>query len=158
MSSSEAALFRGDRLRRIRKKRALSQRELAEMVGWETGASVGHLERARRSEVPLARLRALAAALIVTPEWLLGEGADEDYDKDANGATEQSATIVPFQSDPDLDELVGLYLAMNPAERAALMSEFCLWTTQADFGECEESKASAKAVLEGLARVKALLR
>lgn len=121
MSSSEAALFRGDRLRRIRKKRALSQRELAEMVGWETGASVGHLERARRSEVPLARLRALAAALIVTPEWLLGEGADEDYDKDANGATEQSATIVPFQSDPDLDELVGLYLAMNPAERAALL-------------------------------------
>lgn len=45
---------------------------------------------------------------------------------------------------------------LNP-ERAALMSEFCLWTTQADFGECEESKASAKVVLEGLARVKSLL-
>lgn len=52
----------------------------------------------------------------------------------------------------------GLANAKIPADRAALMSEFCLWTTRADFGECEESKASAKAVLEGLARVKALLR
>lgn len=51
----------------------------------------------------------------------------------------------------------GLANAKIPAERAALMSEFCLWTTQADFGKCDAAKATAQSILEGLARVKALL-
>ena len=52
----------------------------------------------------------------------------------------------------------GLSNSKLSPERASLMSEFCLWTTQADLGSCEKNQAIAKEILAGLDRVKALLR
>jgi hypothetical protein len=51
----------------------------------------------------------------------------------------------------------GLSNSKLTPERASLMSEFCFWATQADFGECEKNKATVKEILAGLDRVKALL-
>lgn len=45
---------------------------------------------------------------------------------------------------------------LNP-ERAALMCEFCLWTTKADFGECDQHHSTSQSILAGLGRIKGML-
>lgn len=60
----------GDRLLKAREVRGLSQAELAKLAGIQPGA-IGHFERDRRKP-SFANIRALAKALNVTSDYLLG--------------------------------------------------------------------------------------
>ncbi len=73
----------GQRLRRARERRALSQRDLARLSG-VAYTTIARLERDRHRPIP-STVRKLAAALGVDPAWLLfGEG-EETHDAPRSG-------------------------------------------------------------------------
>ncbi len=67
--SREVARDVGRRIAELRRRAGLSQRELAELLGW-TRDIIAHYELGRR-ELGLERLAAIAAALGVSPATLL---------------------------------------------------------------------------------------
>jgi len=75
MILSEADLF-GTRLAEAREKRGLSQAELAKLAGLQP-AAIGHFERDRRKP-SFANVRALARALNISSDYLLGRSASMD--------------------------------------------------------------------------------
>lgn len=72
MSTSEASegVF-GERLRLAREARKLSQTDLGKLAGLQP-AAIGHFEKDRRKP-SFANIRALAKALGVTSDYLLGQ-------------------------------------------------------------------------------------
>jgi transcriptional regulator with XRE-family HTH domain len=74
MTSDEKALFKtlGKRIAELRKEHGLTQAQLAEILGLSQ-QQVAHIEVARR-RVPVSLLPALAKALAIPVEELLGEG------------------------------------------------------------------------------------
>lgn len=64
----------GDRLRQAREARGINQTELAEKTGLQPSA-IGHFEKERRKP-SFANIRALAKALNVTSDYLLGRASD----------------------------------------------------------------------------------
>ena len=69
-NSSESATGFGDRLRQAREARNINQTELAAKAGLQPSA-IGHFEKERRKP-SFANIRALAKALDVTSDYLLG--------------------------------------------------------------------------------------
>ncbi|WP_432256618.1 helix-turn-helix domain-containing protein [Limimaricola sp. AA108-03] len=72
-STEDGAVF-GQRLRTARENRALTQAELARHAGLQP-AAIGHFEAGRRKP-SFANIRALAKALEVSSDYLLGRAAD----------------------------------------------------------------------------------
>ena len=72
-SADETGGF-GERLRRARENRELNQTELAAKTGLQPSA-IGHFEKERRKP-SFANIRALAKALNVTSDYLLGRTAE----------------------------------------------------------------------------------
>lgn len=67
----------GERIRKLRKLRGMTQEELAQKVGYKSKASVNKIELERI--VPLKRLLPFAKALDVDVNYLLGEKTEETY-------------------------------------------------------------------------------
>ena len=67
----QAVVYIGDRLKNLRIRRALTQRELAEMAGLSTNA-LNRLEL-DKAEPHMSTLRKLAKALDVDPSELIGD-------------------------------------------------------------------------------------
>lgn len=68
--------FVGDNIRKIRRYRGLSQRELAEAVGYATKSSMNKIE-AGEVAVPIPRLTKIAEVLRVPVQTFLDNDSDE---------------------------------------------------------------------------------
>jgi len=83
MQSDKTLLYRafGQRIRELRKKSGLSQKELAHRIGLATGVSITKIERGQQ-EVTLHQLHLLAQALQSEPKALVPnrEGNRYSYD------------------------------------------------------------------------------
>ena len=73
-NETDSALEFSDRLVKAREKRGLNQTELAQKSGLQP-AAIGHFERNRRKP-SFANVRALAKALEVSADYLLGRTPD----------------------------------------------------------------------------------
>jgi transcriptional regulator with XRE-family HTH domain len=93
---SELARQVGRRIAALRQRAGLSQRELAERLGWGRD-SVAHYELGRR-ELGLERLGAIAHALQVSPATLLARD-------------EQASVLLALDSRPELLGEVSFFLA-----------------------------------------------
>lgn len=69
----------GENIKKYRKLKGLSQTRLAEMIG-ETKQTLWKYESGTVTNIPLAKVEALSAALSCEPAQLLGWGTGEDRD------------------------------------------------------------------------------
>lgn len=70
--------FVGDNIRKVRRYRGLSQRELAEAVGYATKSSVNKIE-AGKVAIPIPRLTKIAEVLRVPMQTFLSNDSAIDY-------------------------------------------------------------------------------
>lgn len=61
----------GQRIKLKREEKGLSQKELANLIGYESKSAVSLIESDKR-EVPFDKLSEIAKVLDVSPNWLLG--------------------------------------------------------------------------------------
>lgn len=61
----------GQRIKLKREEKGLSQKELANLIGYESKSAVSYIESDKR-EVPFDKLSEIAKVLDVSPNWLLG--------------------------------------------------------------------------------------
>ena len=85
MPDPEAGVIVGQRLYARRKKLKMTQARLAAMTGMTQG-SIARIETGKAKEVESSTLIALAQALDVTTDWLLGLTPDEEEDEYLIGA------------------------------------------------------------------------
>ena len=60
----------GDRVKALREQKGLTQEQLAEMLGYKSKSSIGHIENGR--DIPRKQIIRLAEILGCTPQYLLG--------------------------------------------------------------------------------------
>lgn len=68
----------GERIRSLRKARAMTQQELADKLH-TTKQTIGKYEQGIVTNLPLSRISELAQALSTTPAYLMGWEDDKDY-------------------------------------------------------------------------------
>ena len=68
----------GARIKRARTARGYSQEELARLSGYSSRASINKIELGK-VDPPRSKLAAIAAALHVSPTWLLGFDDEPDF-------------------------------------------------------------------------------
>ena len=107
----------GDRVRRCRLWRGLTQQQLADLAGWPKSA-VSMLETGARGLDSRARLRQLAEALRVAPTDLTGE----PYPLDAPGLAEAQAGVPAVES-ALMDARIGDTVAFDPRSLDQLEAE-----------------------------------
>lgn len=83
----------GERIRMARKKKGLTQEELASQLGYKSKSSVAHIENGR--DIPRSMVVRLAEILDTTPAYLMGW--EEDAKEDTQSVSIKDA--IPF--DPD---------------------------------------------------------
>jgi transcriptional regulator with XRE-family HTH domain len=85
MPEPDAGVIVGQRLYARRKQLKMTQARLAAMTGMTQG-SIARIETGKAKEVESSTLIALAQALDVTTDWLLGLTPDEEEDEHLIGA------------------------------------------------------------------------
>lgn len=65
----------GERVKELRRKKGLTQDELAELLGYKSKSSVAHIENGR--DIPRSMVVKLAEVLDTTPAYLMGWDGDE---------------------------------------------------------------------------------
>lgn len=61
----------GERIKQKREEKGMSQLDLAKKVGYGTRSAISMIEADKR-DIPLAKVREIAKALEVSPDWLMG--------------------------------------------------------------------------------------
>lgn len=61
----------GQRIKLKREEKGLSQKELANLIGYESKSAISYVESDKR-ELPFDKLSEVAKVLDVSPNWLLG--------------------------------------------------------------------------------------
>ena len=97
----------GERIKARRKELEMSQRDLAEKMGYSNHSTITRIE-AGKVDLPQSRIAQFADALGVTPGHLMGWDAEPE---DLGGLAAQVLT------DPELLKLVQNYLSMSEADQ-----------------------------------------
>lgn len=84
----------GERVKLARKKKGMTQEELANQLGYKSKSSVTHIENGR--DIPRAMVSQLAKILDVTPSYLMG-WEDEKPTENLTELTKQFDNIKPVQ-------------------------------------------------------------
>lgn len=103
----------GERIRDRRKELGLSQKELAEKMGFKTPSSICKAETIKNNPT-MDSVREFAKALNTTPEYLLGW-------KEADTAKKESAELAAMVTvNRDLQHVVRTYLKLSDKDRQAV--------------------------------------
>ena len=100
----------GERIKTRRKALHLSQRDLAEIMGYSNHSTITRIE-AGKVDLPQSRIMQFAEALGVTPAHLMGLDAEPE---------DLGAIAAQVLADPGLLRLVQNYLAMPESDQYAL--------------------------------------
>ena len=103
-----------DRLLLSRRDVDITQEDLAEQAGNVSAAYISSLERGKVTNPSVEVIAALAAALGVSPSYLLG-WSDIPLPGDAAAIGEER---VPYTVDPRIQEIIDLYEDLDPANQA----------------------------------------
>lgn len=77
MEKEEAKKIIGGRIKEYRKAAGLTQKELAEKVGYTSNSTINKIELGK-NDVPIKKIRAIAAVLNVDPALILGLGENKE--------------------------------------------------------------------------------
>ena len=97
----------GERIKARRKELEMSQRDLAEKMGYSNHSTITRIE-AGKVDLPQSRIAQFAEALGVTPGHLMGWDAEPE---------DLGSLAAQVLSDPDLLQLVQNYLSMNEVDQ-----------------------------------------
>lgn len=115
----------GDRIRTRREELGLTQKELAERLGYKTKSSITKIE-AGDNNLPITKVAKIAKALEVTESYLMGwedptivptDGQSEPYYVDAE--TRQLAQ--ELHDNPDLSVMLDAYKTLSPRDAKLVM-------------------------------------
>jgi transcriptional regulator with XRE-family HTH domain len=106
-----------DRLLLSRRDVDITQEDLADQAGNVSAAYISSLERGKVTNPSVEVIEAIAAALGVSPAYLLG-WSDIPLEEEANRLAEAR---VPYTVDPRIQELIDLYEDLDPAGQAAAL-------------------------------------
>ena len=76
MEKEEAKKIIGGRIKEYRKAAGLTQKELAEKVGYTSNSTINKIELGK-NDVPIEKIKTIAAVLNVDPALILGLGDDK---------------------------------------------------------------------------------
>lgn len=92
----------GERVKKLRAERGLSQEELAKQLGYKSKSSVAHIENGR--DIPRSTIATLADALGTNPAFLMGWIDDPSpLEWDSKSAEEKQAHLAKLVEDTHLD-------------------------------------------------------
>lgn len=91
---------KGDRIRRLREQKKLTQEELARLLDTKR-QTISKYEKGIVTNIPSDRIEAMAHILDTTPEYILGWDIEENPAADAGISEKQKALIDFAKSVPD---------------------------------------------------------
>ena len=115
----------GDRIRTRREELGLTQKELAERLGYKTKSSITKIE-AGDNNLPITKVAKIAKALEVTESYLMGwedsaivpaDGQSESYYVDA----ETRRLAQELHDDPELSVMLDAYKSLSPRDAKLVM-------------------------------------
>lgn len=115
----------GDRIRTRREELGLTQKELAERLGYKTKSSITKIE-AGDNNLPITKVAKIAKALEVTESYLMGwedsatvptDGQSESYYVDA----ETRRLAQELHDDPELSVMLDAYRNLSPRDAKLVM-------------------------------------